>query len=133
MGQDQLSVNLLATHTLKVDAQRSDTGSLDDRLRSFWELESLGIRGPEKTLYEEFSSSVKFQDGRYEVALPWKEVHEPLPDNYQLNFRRLQGLLHRLRQTPSILQEYDDIIRDQVRKGIVQVVTDPTLTSDQVH
>ena len=131
--QDQLSVNLLATHTLRVDTQQSGMGSLDDRLRSFWELESLGIRGPEKTLYEEFSGSVKFQDGRYEVALPWKEVHEPLPDNYQLSLRRLQGLLRRLRQTPAILQEYDDIIRDQIRKGIVQVVTNSTPTSDRVH
>lgn len=131
--QDQFSVNLLATHTLRVDTQQSDTKSLDDRLRSFWELESLGIHAPEKTQLEEFSSSVRFQDGRYEVALPWKEVHEPLSDNYQLSLRRLLGLLRRLRQTPSVLREYDDIIRDQVRKGIVQVVTNSTPTSDQVH
>ena len=66
--QDKLSVNLLATHTLRVDAQQSDTGNLDDRLRLFWELESLGIRGPEETLYEEFSSSVKFQDGMFTIT-----------------------------------------------------------------
>ena len=104
--QGQPAVNLLATHTLRVNTQQSDTTSLDDRLRSFWELESLGIQAPEVTLYEKFTSTIGFQDGRYEVALPWKEVHEPLPSNYQLSLQRLQGLLRRLRQSPSILQEY---------------------------
>ena len=46
---------------------------------------------------------------------------------------RLRGLLHRLKHTPSILREYNDIIRDQLAKGIVEPVveTDPTL--NQVH
>lgn len=81
-------------------------------------------------MYDEFANTIAFRDGRYMVSLPWKEFHGPLPDNYQLSHNRLQGLLRRLKQTPSILREYDDIIRDQLDKGIVEPVmeTDPALS-----
>ena len=58
----------------------------------------------------------------YEVSLPWKDPHDTLPDNYQLSLKRLLGVLCHLRQTPSNLQEYDSIIQDQIRQGIVLVV-----------
>ena len=45
-----------------------------------------------------------------------------MPDNYQLSVNRLQGLLRRLKQDPTILKEYDAIIRDQLRKGIIEAV-----------
>ena len=50
---------------------------LDDQLKSFWELESFWISNTEHTVYDEFQSSVRFMDGRYEVELPWKEAHSP--------------------------------------------------------
>ncbi len=80
------------THVLKVDTQPTEYDRLEGQLRSFWELESLGISETEKTMYDEFLSSVASQDGRYQVSLLWKEPHDPLPDNYQLSRKRLQGL-----------------------------------------
>lgn len=127
------SVNLVTTHVLRVDAQHNDSKSLDEALRSFWDLESLGIHEPEKTMYDEFANTIAFQDGRYMVSLPWKEFHGSLPDNYQLSHSRLQGLLRRLKPTPSILQEYDDIIRDQLDKGIVEPVTEINPTLSRLH
>ncbi len=41
------SVNLVTTHTLRVEFVPQDIGGLDDKLRAFWELESLGITEPE--------------------------------------------------------------------------------------
>ena len=93
MDLPESSVNLVTTHVLRVDSQECENRGLEEGLRSFWELESLGISSPEKTLYEDFSKSVTFRDGRYEVSLPWREVHEPLPDNYQLSLGRLRSLL----------------------------------------
>ena len=67
---------------------------LDEQLRSFWELESLGIQKREKTLYyDDLATHIAFRGGRYQVALPWKEFHEPLPNNYLLSVKRLQGLM----------------------------------------
>ena len=106
----QCLMNLIITHVLRADTQMPDTTGLDAQLRAFWELESLGIHDVEKTLYDDFSSNVTFQDSRYKVSLPWKEFHEPLPDNYYLSLKRLRGLLHRLKQNPEILKEYDSTI-----------------------
>lgn len=58
---DQSSMNLVTTHVLRADAQEVDNKSLDVMLKSFWELESLGIRGPEKTLYENSANQSSFE------------------------------------------------------------------------
>lgn len=103
------SYNLLTTHscTLTVSSQEL---SLDDTLRSFWELESLGINKSTQSVQKEFEESIAFRDGRYEVCLPWKKSHPILPDNYENCKKRLQGLLKRLRLSPDVLRVYDGII-----------------------
>ena len=49
-----------------------------------------------------------------------------LPDNYDLSKKRLYGLLNRLRHNTGLLSEYDASIRDQIAKGIVEVVKNPS-------
>lgn len=68
----------LFTHSLRVDLQQ-----LDNRIKSFWELESFGISASEHSVYDDFGSSIRLVDGRYEVQLPWREGHPALADNYQ--------------------------------------------------
>jgi len=85
------------THTLHVECvpqQNEDT--LDECLKSFWDLESFGITQPDRTMLDEFHDSIRLVDGRYEVSLLWKDACPVLPDNYQLSFRQLRGLLLRL-------------------------------------
>lgn len=103
-------------------------GTPNDTLRSFWDLESLGIKAEEQSVYEQFTASIQFLDGRYEVPLPWKDPHPVLPNNYNLCLRRLRGLLCRLRQDRDIFREYDSIIRNQIEQGVVQVIDDPDFT-----
>ena len=127
LNTTRCTTNLVMTHVLRADLQECDTGPLDEELRSFWDLETLGIRETERTFYEEFtSSSIEFHEGRYKVSLPWKEIHEPLSDNYQLSLRRLRGLLRRLKEDPAILKEYDATIQDQLCRGIVEMVEKPS-------
>ena len=99
----------------------------------FWELESFGIQEAEKTLYDDFAACVTFHDGRYQVSLPWKDFHEPLPDNYSLSVKRWHGLLCRLRQDPDIPKEYDRIISDQPQKRIIEAVPEEEPRPAQVH
>ena len=130
------AINFIATHTthtLRVDTF-TEQESLDAGLRRFWELESLGILKNELSVYEKFTQQISLKQGRYEVHLPWKESHPPLPDNYELCRKRLDGLLRRLRQSPERLLQYDAVIRDQLRQGVVEVVADPTqYVEGQVH
>ena len=46
-----------------------------------------------------------------------------LPDNYELRFKRLQGLLRCLRECPAV--KYDAIIQNQLRQGVVEEVKKP--------
>ena len=134
VDQPEGTANLVvaSTHTLKVDAYPEPT--LDDRLRSFWDLESLGITKDETSVYEKFVQQIRYNGQRYEVSLPWKEHHLPLPDHLDLCRKRLTSLLKRLRQTPLLLDEYNAIIQDQLDKGIVEVVRQPVpAVSDRTH
>ena len=85
----------------------------------------LGVPGScqhQENPYDDFLNTVTIQNGRYEMSLPWKEAHKPLPDKFQLSLKRLKGLLYRLKQTPNILKQYDGIIRDQIKADIVEPV-----------
>ena len=112
----------LVTHTLRVDALSQDVTTLDRRLKSFWELESFGVPESDHSVYDKFQESIEFKNGRYEVALPWKDFHPCLPDNYQLSLTCLNGLLRRLHHDKDILHEYDSVIRTQIQQRIVEVV-----------
>ena len=79
-------------------------------LKAFWELESLGVENDIDPVQDQFTKSIPMKDGRYQVSLPWREHHEPLPTNHELSLKRLCGFLHRIKQDPEVLLEYDAII-----------------------
>ena len=130
--QDQPST-CLVTHALRVDNLPQDVQALDDRLKSFWELESFGISGSDRSVNDEFEGSVRIANGRYEVELPWKEAHPTLPDNYHLSLRRLRGLLRRLSQDPEVLNEYDTTVKEQIQQGIVEIVGPSEVVAEKIH
>ena len=130
--QEETVVNLSSTHQLCVDLV-PDYGTLDAELKQFWELESLGILPDEHPVRRKFSQQISFKDGRYEVHLPWKESHPILQDNYDLCHKRLNGLLQRLRQDPEQLKQYDSVIREQLDKGVIELVTNPANSNGKVH
>ena len=112
-------------HTHTTSGERD----LDNILHSFWDLGSLGIQAPSgDPVSDQFTSSIQKNGGRYEVSHPWQEYNDPVPDNYNQSRKRLRGLLHRLKQDPYVLREYDSIIRDQLSEGVVEVVEDEEST-----
>ena len=48
----------------------------EDTLRNFWDLESIGISPKDQVIDHpvlvKFEENIRFSEGRYEVALPWK-------------------------------------------------------------
>ena len=123
---DTHSVNLAATHVLLIDTHRDERDVCDmelaEKIYTFWELESIGIKQEENSVLETFNKTITFRNQRYEVDLPQKEAHDPLPDNRSLSQRRLQSLLKQLRRKPEQLKEYDRVIKDQLEKGIIERV-----------
>nr|XP_027222490.1 uncharacterized protein LOC113814643 [Penaeus vannamei] len=74
----------------------------DSDLREFWDLESVGITQKEAVpspftsdpVLKQFCENVKFEEGRYEVGLPWKsdDCKKNLMNNEGIARKRLQGL-----------------------------------------
>ena len=110
----------MTTHVLKCATEHVLYEGLEGEVKRFWDLESLGIKTP--SIHEEFLEKLTHRGDHYQVNLPWKATHPPLPDNYELSQRRLSSLLSRLRKEPDVLKEYDSVIRDQIDRGIVEVV-----------
>ena len=77
----------------------------------------------EPSVYEIFVQQISLDGERYQVSLPWRDNHPMLPDNYQLCHKRLINLIRRLKQNLVLLVEYDRVIQDQIKKGIVEVVS----------
>ena len=62
------SVNLVITHLLRVDAfQQQTLGKLDNQLKMFWDLESLGIKCDASTVYEEFQKKITYSTARFKL------------------------------------------------------------------
>lgn len=49
-----LPVNLITTHSLRVDAYQQAESELDNHLKMFWDLKSLGVKHDKPSVYEEF-------------------------------------------------------------------------------
>ena len=115
-----------AHFTAQFNAQKPPTEQ-KPQLEDFWKLETLGISEPvsvnddDKAL-QKFNDTVRFEDRRYQVTWPWKEECPSLATNYELAMGRLRSLVNRLVRNPEHLTKYDDVIQDQLHKGIIEIV-----------
>ena len=114
------TVNLSSTHVLKIES--THMSDMKDDLQKFWDLETLGIKEHETSVYDKFSNDITFTGERYQVKLPFKDNHPMLPDNYTVALRRLTTTIKKLKNQPEILKQYDDVIREQLQSGVVEKV-----------
>ena len=122
--------NLSQTHVLKVSESSLTDDSIKETLTNFWSLESMGIHpNDENSVHESFLANIKFDGTRYEVKLPFKEVHPVLLDNFRNSVTRLRSLLRRLKHDPEVLQEYNAVFMGQSAKGMIEDVTDKMLAA----
>ena len=61
--------------------------------------------GDQASVYEEFKEQLKRSpDGWYEVNLPWKGNHPPLPSNEKGSLKMLEALTRKLEKQPGMLE-----------------------------
>ena len=84
------------------------------------DLDSIGIKENEPSVYETFIENIKHDGTHYEVNLPWKPSH--LPDNFILSLGRLRSLTKRLQNSPKVFDDYNQIIVEQEQPGIIERV-----------
>ena len=122
-----LSLGISASHR-NVSHQLLCVNVCDDTVRSFWELESVGIVSEDlesavDPVLQEFENSVDFVDGRYEVKLPWRRGSSSrLQNNEKLAAIRLQNLNRCLTHEPELQVKYDSVIQNMWSSGIVEEV-----------
>ena len=96
-------------------------------LEDFWRLESIGINdspvdSDDDIALKTFNETLQYQNGRYMVTWPWKEERPDLPDNKALALGRLQSLVKKMKKNPQLIQKYDEIIKDQLKRGVIEQV-----------
>ena len=113
--------NVHANTVLKVESRVINHDDLALELRTFWDCESLNA-----TLDDKFVNEVESVEARYQVGLPFREDHDLLPDNFALCKSRLVLQLRCLSVKPDVSRQYNDVIREQLKQGIIEPVNQGT-------
>ncbi|ETN78563.1 hypothetical protein NECAME_10259 [Necator americanus] len=99
---------------------------LDEMVERFWKCESLGIgdeatRSDDITFLDFFNNITRYDETelRYYTRLPFKLKQESVPDNFDHSFACLRSNWKILSKKPEYLDKYNDIIQDQLRRGII--------------
>ena len=97
----------------------------DDIAKKVWELETIGVKhvtddAEENEVTKRFNNLIQKNNGRYQVAWPWKLSKYELPSNYKLAKARLKSLVQTLSKDETLLKKYDEIIQKQSREGIIE-------------
>ncbi|KAK3892841.1 hypothetical protein Pcinc_003312 [Petrolisthes cinctipes] len=107
-------------------------------ISKFWDLETVGIKPKELVesnndtqILREFESTVQFVNGRYEVALPWKDdsAKEGLLNNESIARKRLNKLLVKLEQDKELKEEYKGVFDNDESDHIIEEVPKQEITS----
>ena len=93
---------------------RNSCCDIDENLKRFWEVESCGtetndvniLTKTEKKALDLVSESLLYQNGRYQVAVPWKDDKPKLPDNRSMATSRLHSTEKKLLQNEFVAKEY---------------------------
>jgi len=111
----------------------------DSALREFWDLESVGICTNEAVsnvfapdpVLKKFFETIRFDNGRYEVALPWKSkvAKDNLRNNERLARKRLEGLNLKLDKDPNMKQLYNAVLKGYEKEGIIEEVPSSEIVS----
>ena len=106
-------------------AGKEDESELSNLLRRFWEIESMGITEKEVTK-EEFLKDIQYieDESRYEIKLPWKTECLPKSNGYGMCLKRLHQPKSRLDKGKPLLEQYDQIFKQQEKNGIIAPVVD---------
>ena len=121
----EVTANHVSVFRISVPGKGHEVEQLEDLTPRMWDLTNMGISPDESavsddTAYHSFMESVKYQDNKYWVRLPWKRDAPTLPNNYSRAKAQALSQLRKLRANPEMLATYDRILQDQLKNGFVE-------------
>ena len=128
MESDIAVSNLVITG--EFDHYAPETDQLENTLKKFWETKVIAIKGEVQDANvdatdDPFLRKLVYNGKRHEVGLPWNENVTEMSDHYNLCFNRFKNMQRKLRDKPELLTEYNRIIQDQLKAGIIEVAPKP--------
>ncbi|GFU75391.1 uncharacterized protein TNCV_2731831 [Trichonephila clavipes] len=98
---------------------------VDDTLKLFFELESLGIKDDpcyrkDDQAMNIFKETVQYNNNRYVVELPFRKHWNELSNNISVAKQRFQSLWGRLRRDKTLYTQYKETIQIYLNQGIIE-------------
>ena len=97
-------------------------------LLRFWQIEVTEIspdvvRNPDQQFLNSYSESqiLRQDDRTYCAGFPWRAEHHPVPDNFNVCQKCTQFLAHELAQSPDLLEIYNGILLEQLKRGFMSL------------
>lgn len=124
--------------TARMHIQINEDTLVSERLKAFWEIESLGITMQQTDSPEEeealhmFEKTIQYKNGRYEVELPWRPDKPELPDNYRIARKRFERIKRKLQSDVVLYHRYNEVANDYLEQGIVEDVMEDRSSSNAV-
>ena len=102
-----------------------------------WRLDILGITDPiqsrDESIKNEYTRNFVREtskinlEGRYEVRLPWKDDHAPLPENYDVAEQRLKSTIVRLNKK-DVFRAYNGVFESWLAEDIIERVPEEEIS-----
>ena len=101
--------------------------SLDEAITKFWETEEINIEprlSPEEIECEKYflETVTRNSEGRFIVALPFKENVNQLGESYSIAKKQLLSLKRRFAKNPKFKENYTTVIQESIDLGHMSVV-----------
>ncbi|MFH4982509.1 hypothetical protein AB6A40_009218 [Gnathostoma spinigerum] len=126
-GKGRIAETLVLTTILTANTILTEylTGQDVDR---YWRLEQIDIEPADRETMEslaikQFSETIRRdEDGRYSVNWPWKTAESRVPYNFGLCLGRLKSTLKRIKDDPTLWEQYDGTFKQQEGLHIIETV-----------
>ena len=112
--------------------------SVERNLDMMFQTEGLGIDSKENAITDydsvkikDFEDSIKFEDGHYNVKLPWHEdVLEKVPSNHNVALTVMDRVSKKL-EKDNLMDDYIKVFKQQEEEGIIErIEVDPQKYAD---
>ncbi|XP_076044801.1 uncharacterized protein LOC143027401 [Oratosquilla oratoria] len=107
-------------------------------IHKLWDLDVMAINPNQESpndvkAFKHCEGTVKYEEGKYWVELPFKTNHPFLPHNYGLALGQMHHHRKRFKDQPELLQCYHNIIMEQLKAGVIEEVVDPIVSTNTHH
>lgn len=114
-----------------VEQQEEDEKALRQMMKEYFSTEEFGVKitnasmtpKGDKLALDIMKKTLKYNEGRYEIGLLWKDPNVTLPNSYEQALRRLKTQEQKMEKDSSLAAWYHDKIKEYLNKGYARKAT----------